>query len=150
MALRDTHAAFKSDSRGVQRILVTYIADMVCENTREIQMKWHTNGKTRWFIICTLRPIWELATIFENPRFVTGWIQCTLLLNRRVHFSFTLNAENFKYLGTTRTNQNDIYKEINSVLNSANAWYRSVQSLLISRLPQIRSRLKYTELFTEW
>jgi hypothetical protein len=53
MALRDTHAAVKSDTRGILRIWVTYTADIVCENEREREMNWHTNGKRWWFIICT-------------------------------------------------------------------------------------------------
>jgi hypothetical protein len=40
----------------------------------------------------------------------------------------------FKYLGTTLTDQSCIHKEIKSRLNSGNACYHSVQSLLSSRL----------------
>jgi hypothetical protein len=40
----------------------------------------------------------------------------------------------FKYLGTTLTDQNYIYKEIKSRLNSGNGCYHSDQSLLSSRL----------------
>jgi hypothetical protein len=40
----------------------------------------------------------------------------------------------FKYLGTTLTDQNFIHEEIKSRLNSGNACYHSVQSLLSSRL----------------
>jgi hypothetical protein len=40
----------------------------------------------------------------------------------------------FKYLGTTVTNQNLIEEEIKRRLNSGNACYHSVQSLLSSRL----------------
>jgi sorting nexin-29 len=40
----------------------------------------------------------------------------------------------FKYLGTTLTNQSDIHDEIKSKLNSGNAYYYSVQNLLSSRL----------------
>jgi hypothetical protein len=40
----------------------------------------------------------------------------------------------FKYLGITFTDQNCIHEEIKSRLNSGNACYHSVQSLLSSRL----------------
>jgi hypothetical protein len=40
----------------------------------------------------------------------------------------------FRYSGTTVTNQNFIHKEINRRLNSGNACYRSAQNLLSSRL----------------
>jgi hypothetical protein len=40
----------------------------------------------------------------------------------------------FKYLGTTITNQNLIQDEIKRRLNSGNACYHSVQNLLSSRL----------------
>jgi len=39
-------------------------------------------------------------------------------------------VEEFKYLGTTITNQNSIQEEIKSRLNSGNACYYSVQNLL--------------------
>jgi hypothetical protein len=40
----------------------------------------------------------------------------------------------FKYLGTTLTGQTCIHEEVKSRLNSGNACYHSVQSLLSSRL----------------
>jgi hypothetical protein len=40
----------------------------------------------------------------------------------------------FKYLGTTLTDENCMYKEIKSTLNWVNACYHPVQSLLSSRL----------------
>jgi hypothetical protein len=48
-------------------------------------------------------------------------------------------VEDFKYLGTTLTNQNSIQEEIKSRLKSGNACYHSVQNLL-------SSSLRYTEL----
>jgi hypothetical protein len=41
-------------------------------------------------------------------------------------------VEQFKYLGTTLTNQNSIQEEIKSRLKSGNACYHSVQDLLSS------------------
>ena len=43
-------------------------------------------------------------------------------------------VEQFKYLGTTLTNQNSIQEEIKSGLKSGNACYYSVQNLLSSKL----------------
>jgi hypothetical protein len=44
------------------------------------------------------------------------------------------NVSQFRYLGTTVTNQNLIQEEIKKRLNSGNAFYHSVQNLLSSRL----------------
>jgi hypothetical protein len=44
------------------------------------------------------------------------------------------NVSQFKYLGTTVTNQNLIQEEIKMRLNSGNACYHSVQNILSSRL----------------
>jgi hypothetical protein len=44
------------------------------------------------------------------------------------------NVAKFKYLRTTLTNQNEIYDEIKSRLNSGNTFYYSVQNILSSRL----------------
>ena len=45
------------------------------------------------------------------------------------------NVAQFRYLGTTATNQNLIQEEIKKEFNSGNACYHSVQNILSSRLP---------------
>ena len=52
----------------------------------------------------------------------------------RVDNSTFERVEDFKYLGTTLTNQNSIAEEIKSRLRPGNACYHSVQNLLSSRL----------------
>jgi hypothetical protein len=49
----------------------------------------------------------------------------------------------FKYLGITLPDQNCIHEEIKSRLNSGNACYHLVQTLLSSRLLSRNVRLKY-------
>jgi hypothetical protein len=44
------------------------------------------------------------------------------------------SVEKFKYFGTTLTDQNCMQDEIKSKLNLGNACYRSIQSLMSSRL----------------
>ena len=54
--------------------------------------------------------------------------------NMKIDNSSTERVEEFKYLGTTLTNQNSIQEEIKSRLKVGNACYYSVQNLLSSRL----------------
>jgi hypothetical protein len=54
--------------------------------------------------------------------------------NIRIANESLLNVAKLKYMGTMLTNQNDIHDEIKSRLNSGNACYYSVQSLLSSCL----------------
>jgi len=52
----------------------------------------------------------------------------------RSHSKKSEKEEEFKYLGTTLTNQNSIQEEIKSRLKSKNACYHLVQNLLSSSL----------------
>jgi hypothetical protein len=56
--------------------------------------------------------------------------------NREINMGYRSfeNVTQFKYLGTTVTNQNLIQEEIKKRMNSGNACYHSVQNLLSSRL----------------
>jgi len=65
----------------------------------------------------------------------------------RIHSVWTDNStlervEEFKYLGTTLTNQNSIAEEIKSRFKSGNACYHSVQNLLSSRLLSKNLKIK--------
>jgi len=51
-------------------------------------------------------------------------------------------VEEFRYLGTTLTNQNSIQEEIKSRLKLGNACYRSVQNLLSSSLLSKNLKIK--------
>ena len=51
-------------------------------------------------------------------------------------------VDEFKYLGTTLTNQNSIQEEIRSTLKLGNACYHSVQNLLSSSLLSKNLKLK--------
>jgi hypothetical protein len=57
------------------------------------------------------------------------------------------NVSQFKYLGTTVTNQNLIQEEIKRRLNSGNSCYHSVQKLLSSRLLSKNIRIYTTIIF---
>jgi len=60
----------------------------------------------------------------------------------RIDYSTFERVEEFKYLGTTLTDQNSIAEEINSRLRSGNACYLSVQNLLSSRLLSKNLKIK--------
>ena len=60
----------------------------------------------------------------------------------RIDNSTFKRVEEFKYLGTTSTNQNSILEEIKSRLRSGNACYHSVQNLFSSRLLSKNLKIK--------
>jgi len=60
----------------------------------------------------------------------------------RIDNSTFERMKEFKYLGTTLTNQNSIPEETKSRLNSGNACYHSVQNLLSSRLLSKNIKIK--------
>ena len=60
----------------------------------------------------------------------------------RIDNSTFERVEEFKYLGTTLTNQNSIAEEIKSRLKSGNACYHSLQNLLSSRLLSKNLKIK--------
>ena len=55
-------------------------------------------------------------------------------------------VEEFKYLGTTLTNQNSVQEEIESRLKLGNACYHWVQNLLSSSLLSKNLKSRYIEL----
>jgi hypothetical protein len=67
-----------------------------------------------------------LTSLKPSRHYVPAGLNSDILCSERV--------EEFKYLGTTLTNQNSIQEEVKSRLKSGNACYYSVQNLLSSRL----------------
>jgi len=65
-----------------------------------------------------------------------------LIHSVRIDNSTFERVEEFKYLGTTLTNQNSIAEEIKSRLSSGNACYNSVQNLLSSSLLSKNLKIK--------
>ena len=66
--------------------------------------------------------------------------------NMQIDSSSIVRVEEFKYLGTTLTNQNSLQGEIKSRLKLGNACYYSVQNLLSSSLLSKKERSRYIEL----
>jgi len=62
--------------------------------------------------------------------------------NRKIDSISYAGVEEFKYLGTTLTNQNSIQEEIKRTLKSGNACYHSVQKILFSSFPSKNVKIK--------
>ena len=85
------------------------------------------------------------SKIVEISRKVTNEISlCNNICchTMKVDNSSTEMVEEFKYLGTTLTNQNSIQKEIKSRLKLRNACYHSVQNLFSSSLLSKNLKIK--------
>jgi hypothetical protein len=89
---------------------------------------------------CSGRLSLQQAKEFEH----IGWDFNLVIvrLSVRVDNSTFERVEEFKYLGTTLTNQNAIQEEIKNILRSGNALYLSVQNLLSSRLLKKNLKIK--------
>ena len=80
-----------------------------------------------------------------NLNFIYLFFACILLQkihSVRIDNSTFDRVEEFKYLGTTLTNQNSIAEEIKSRLKSRNACYHSMQNVLSSRLLSKNLKIK--------
>ena len=69
--------------------------------------------------------------IYRCKSFIHDGCCCSNILISVVSFEM---EEEFKYLGTTLTNQNSIQEEIKSSLKSGNSYYHLVQNILSSSL----------------
>ena len=85
--------------------------------------------------------IGELSSIPEISVFVPA-IGRAEIHSVRIDNSAFERVEEFKYLGTTLTNQNSIAEEIKSRLKSGNACYHSLQNLLSSKLLSKNLKIK--------
>ena len=65
---------------------------------------------------------------------VVIYFACGRIHSMKIDISSNERVEDFKYLGTTLTNQTSIQEEMKSRLKSGNACYYSMQNLLSSRL----------------
>ena len=74
---------------------------------------------------------------------INTWVD---VLAMKVDNSSIERVEEFKYLGTTLTNQNSIQEEIKSRLKLGNACYHPVQKLLSSSSLSKNLKSRYIEL----
>jgi len=91
----------------------------------------HTIKKnTESFLVCSKEIGLEVNAGKTKYRVMSGDQNAGRSRNIKTDNSSLEKVEEFKYLGTTLTNQNSIQVEIKSRLNTGNACYHSVQNLL--------------------
>ena len=86
---------------------------------------------------------------FHTIAAVTFYVYCSFSLSG-IDSSSIARVEEFKYLGTTLTDQNSIQEEIKSRLKLGNACYYSVQSLLSSRLLSKNLKIQIYRVFHDF
>jgi len=93
-------------------------------------------ASTSWYPQCLSKPVMGLHYLYLYFGCLGGVNDQNVgrIHSMKIDNSSIEKAEEFKYLGTTLTNQNSIQEEIKSRLKSGNACYYSVQNLLSSRL----------------
>jgi UDP-3-O-[3-hydroxymyristoyl] glucosamine N-acyltransferase len=84
------------------------------------------NNNIIFIVIITITVIHKIIRLFWSRKPLTDKV--TIL--RTTDYSFFESMEEFKYLGTTLTNQNSIQEEIKSRLKSGNACCHWVQNVL--------------------
>ena len=104
----------------------------------------HTNGKQNAEALVVAAEGIGLEVNVDKTEYMVMSREQTAGLSHtmKVDNSSIERMEEFKYLGTTLTNQNCIQKEIKSRLKLGNACYHSVQNLLSSSLLSKNLKIK--------
>ena len=105
----------------------------------------HTRKKNTEALVVASKEI-GLEVNVDKTKYLVMYRDAGRSHNMKIDNSSFESVEEFKYMGTTLTNQSYIQEEIMSTLRSRNARYHSVQILLSSSLLQKIQRLRYTEL----
>jgi len=95
----------------------------------------HTVKENAEALVAATRETWLKVSADKTKYMVMSQDQnAGQIQSVRIDNSTFKNVYEFKYLGTTLTNQNSIVEEIKSRLSSGNSCYHSMQNLLSSRL----------------